>query len=1836
MEKPERVAVGDFMLQISDECKPATAVLFTITAAFTFLCVTPALAQPTHLPSRCGASEQAELRAAQTRTREEKSTSRNAIAVAFSNLERQREEDDDDKKAMQRMQAELGRVQTRYRNILGAWARTHTVDLTSCQPGSSWILSEYERSMEAILGELALAQTDLVKELAQAGWNDEAAAAARGKAKGRLIAAYLEAGVVAETWAAWIPVTEADVLLPMVKGTGLVPDGRFSTLLGHMAWLAWQIGAVDPANPIIPAGQDGDIVRFMAKANQDAAHEEYQRLARTGLLLNPVNLRPVTGQRRIDLARVLETNLQEYLSWKGSQQGEYARFWLRSDDRLRLAAELKKEIETSPEYRIGGFLDAGVEPDFKQFFLAAALAVSHTQMDLQQQFSSEYLGEGFWNTGLGQLLRANDAFGTGEAGVTAVKARVEQAISDGDVLIRAFRKAANTDDPAMLKANNPQYYRLLHSFGYVVEFTGRDNKPAYSYRIPGTTRSLGNQLRLDRASANIPGASMLDVITPKSVGITVLSMVVPELTAAWLTSGATAFTTTSGGLLAIRAVAEMGAGFYMDAAIEKCEQGNKARKTPGGAGASYGAFLVNCTHGKVNYEKLVLESVVLGSLLQVTGAKSSEAIEWLNWRHQRALRTDILHKELGSRIRPDPGQYGSVWSWAGDVLGLAQETAITEAFQMASEGRDFDLNLMMGTLINNTLSRTMASGKQTLEQVMSRPDVPRVVRDILSDVPAVREEVRQNHLDRMNRLKQVRERYQALTRETDKPGRLVFEALLNGDLTWTQMKNLYAADPDAIGDVMTEVAERREQFFVQIIDQARKRSIEDIELYFAQRIEQAVRDAGGREQAREAIASLEKRRQAELDLVNDEIKTPGSKNPTSDIDRSSSSAFLRKNLVHLYEAHARWRVDGDLPTSARAFDVNEYINVFPFITENAGLVREIKQQQTVDGYPHPDYMEAMSLSGAIQHMNPTQAERYLQGQRDVIAMGIAEGRATDADLTRFNEMASLAQDSLANSRKRLAEYAEDIARQEGRDPADPEMQLKAREYMYDLRMREIRDLQWALSEQERKLGDPRHPDAIRQRALIERKMSLAMRDGIETYSYTVGLDIIVNRVQSATKQVTNEKGETIEVPMSVADRLEDPAFVLGDGGELDGYTVQDMRAVLNDQVMFIAEHINGFNSGHESTYLAGRGIGKYTERAFLALKIMGLDITEVRGRSANDPTRRLLEVSQALAGFKNDPLAMNDYLATLSRVEPGTPAQGLAEVLYLIEQVIPGLQGASGVVPDPQVRIEIPQPEGPNPWARPGRVTALAREQQRLDMLATGGGDQFAYHYLQAELEQVEKEIAFLESTVNTLHQQAGKHRMLDWNKIEKYRNTIANLRVQKAALLYRSPNSTIGKTIDTLLKQAEANLETALQTPVKGDVQSILYRDPSNWTYRYQWNRLQWLQVRKNWIIAKLADYKKLAEIEALYANQDLGGEWTCRSQDQAFSMQAQQQGKQFRASLDGRSQGTLDTDISMIARLDFDAISGFWIDPSKPKETLDLPVSPGDTRMMFQGTTSPEGDEIRFTYAPRHPRVGFSLQDVICTRGVAGTATASDFLKLEFPPIPANEPGWKPETNHGFVRARLHAPGRGVENHPFTLVKGQRRVKSSLGVHIGVAAGDYIAVIRLGGRQTRVPIEVRAGGLSEIRINAAVLQVQSLDSKGQPLATTWQLYPLDDPSRKRSYISQDTGQAALLTPGRYRVHVGDAAGLGTNTEIEVGPGGQLETIVRWKAIIVPSVTERGGRRVVMMQRQVGAELGNDWIAVTDPFIQPAGDGYRVQVPEGTYAASLVDGQIIRDLEAR
>lgn len=1158
-------------------------------------------------------------------------------------------------------------------------------------------------------------------------------------AEATLRAQRLESEVVAEAFRRSQPLRQAGANDPRGRTRINETTDRLDNLLLRIATTD-----ADEKRPDSRSASQHEAEMWLRARTREMDVEEYQRIARGGQFISEKTGQPISGTQRERLALDAEKQLAEAVAYH-SRDKRFLDFWSSKDTRKDLADRLQSEVNAVPEYQALNYLSPN-QDSMPSYYLALANAVRRGQSDVDYWYTHEYLGQksetgqsaagAWWKTGFGTLARANDI--SGETSRAHVEGRLNAMRQETDAAAEAFTAAANIRDPAQLPSTQRE---LLKAYGYLAE--GPDKKLRYT--LPSGQRGLGQLTRAD-----LPGASWMDALSMETVAVTAASVALPELAgarvAAWatragLTTRSTAIATTAANLAANTAV-------------------------------DVGAQLLQT--GTVEWDKTLLDNLVVGGAI---GKAAGVVSEGLTGAGGRLLKDTRLAKALKDSTH-GPSMVRDAEALVRNALGLSSESALQSYYQSLRNGNpgltyeDFLANVTTGAMGRAMSGHRQARAKDYLpyERVVATLTPEGRLRDALVGSSALALEERGRARDYAESNRQTWERFMRATENGQKVDvTTIGRAMRDGEFSWADLKVVAADAPEALRPIHEAMAKEREKFYGQVDKLARSRALDDLNEEYASKLAAVEKGNLSPEAKLAQRQKLIADRDAELKLINEKESRLGSDAASSDIDRSWKSDRVRKAAKEVEEALLYQRdQDRPGPTSARVFDLNEYYDVMPFIKDSFGGGKtpdgkpreriDLSKQEGVEvggrRLTHPQTMEATSLAAAMMHMDEAQRARFEKNQMETAP---AERRQALADQFAW------AKDSLTRETQALKDRAAKIAVETGRKADDPDVLLTARDQVYGERTRELQALESRINQ----MPDPKSPEALALRAQWEQKMGVALREGIETYSQAAGLDLICNTLQGEFK--TNPDGSRMmkdgkPVKRTARELMADTGFNIN-GRLKDKYTSQQLDGMLNDQVMFLMEHVNGYREGHESAETAARAIGKYGERALLALSVMG---ENVAGLPDGHPLKKLYQSTEQLVKFKDDPAKLREYLAGLD--SQGDPDRGLRLLLNQVEG-IPGMQGLTG----PGARKDA------NAQALAGQAARRRWERERDEARMLGGAA--------GELEVARQQQRFVEDEQARLKQRQQGQQALDASYLRKDQTEAQRLVAERGALEERLQN---------------------------------------------------------------------------------------------------------------------------------------------------------------------------------------------------------------------------------------------------------------------------------------------------------------------------------------------------------------------------------------------------------------------------------------------------------------
>lgn len=1215
----------------------------------------------------------------------------------------------------------------------------------------------------------------------------------------------------------------------------------------HIKGLMETIATNDPNNFV--AANDGfkkETHKWFRQLKREVDLEEFRRMAAHGPMFDTLDdKRLITGKTRQEIAFYSELGLAQRVKVAASTMPISRLFWP-TDSRIDLAEQIKKEAMSNPDHVIFTYLQTGVEPSPRMYMFAVMRALRFEQEKINTWLVDAY-SQSWYNTGLGTLIRASDGAFTGEAGFTEVQRRIRIFTREVDAIHDTFQRATKTEDPEDLSQDDQD---LLSAFGYL----GKSLDGSLEYKVPKEGNLRGLTASAQRG-LKLPGAAVLDVVTPKNVAVTVISTVVPGGFATMVEGMAIRAGAGAYSIIGVKFIAEMGMSMALDAGFQYLEK------------------------GKVDAEALLLDSLLLGGVMEMSNRLSGG----MATQFARQMGKYKAESILGNIMRDETMQKKAA-NWLSTTFGLASESAITTLYEEKFKGNEVDFNIFLSNLVNSAITRVVSDNQAAIiEGKFFNKDV--FVQQIKRDVDWLGDLIKKDtklanelHLISNAQFKlqqEAMDRYNEAVGEGTPSADRLFHALLKGEISWMDVTIAYQRDTTAMEPLMVGLKELRDNFFDQIEADAVRLVRDDLRSDFRERLREIDRMDVTPEKRKELKHQAYEEFSHDLRYFTREIISPGSKSPVSDIDRSAQHPRLRRMMERLFQNHAREASEGGIiPTSARAFDVNEYYNVMPFISETN------KFRTAIDGLPadgaitHGDVMESFGFAAAMMHMNSYQKAKYKRNERKILETKMRkEGLEPDSTAWRkrkakFEKLYDMARSDLARGKGELYKKINELGLPRG----DAESEIRARSELYQER---IEVYYKKLKELDLLTKNGTEAEQHTKRAEIEREMAYLLREGIETYSGSSTLDIIVSQMQIKK--------------LDMLPALLDPDFTLE--GSLNNLSPRDLDFMVRDQCLMMTEHINGYYHGHELPYNSGKALAKYAQRALLALKIKGdLDMkTIIAKKDMSDPVYKLYKYTERLMANKAKP---ESFKAVLEAIPGGGDADaGLKKLMEVIETVIPEMKGMSEVDNFENLSRLRPQMENPFTHRNFFKYVRLTRKREEVALrkqIGDLGGGVVLKEHLLAEQTQAELALADVRKQLSAYESLGTLYSIEDWPTVLRLKKAIRGCELVAGNAAGNSPKMT-----DQIIKpknKMQARLNE-LMVPKASQV------DPSGYSKHTRlWLQTQHLEKTLEELKVLLIEAEKQIETEGKFVGMDLSGKWSFERGNQRGVVKIEQHGRALR----------------------------------------------------------------------------------------------------------------------------------------------------------------------------------------------------------------------------------------------------------------------------------------------------------------------------------------------------
>ncbi|MEW7007444.1 hypothetical protein [Lentilitoribacter sp. EG35] len=775
------------------------------------------------------------------------------------------------------------------------------------------------------------------------------------------------------------------------------------------------------------------------------------------------------------------------------------------------------------------------------------------------------------------------------------------------------------------------------------------------------------------------------------------------------------------------------------------------------------------------------------------------------------------------------------------LMGEGAEGLIEETIIATSEGRDISPEQIAQSLVQNAFQKALSSSPDSYrfiekqikdsfgpDQIIARNDVLKALKAVEDRRVRVNEEQRVaiderfakalgndgikdvvNIANKTDLNAKTNDEFYGSSRfknpadkaRNDALATKLLQATERGELSFSDISAKLADDPN-LKPVVEEYAVRREKLIKKAVEPAREAALADIEREAKKRLDDAKAKSPNGNINPEIAAQIKRWQDAEIEKANTPLIAPGSKNPTSDIDRSTASEFLRSRLKEQYRNLGAF---GDAPaaTSARTLDVNEYINVFNTINDTRASGTSLDKLPATgdyEGFSHAEAVEINSLSAAMRHMGEDQKRLYEQNKlegldplakerlkkkfeaarqlqkktdgeikimRDQIA---AKRKADGLPPLQDSDLSTAARDALYGQRtkelgEKKFEFDEagrelDIIRRE-RAQTDPELAalLKQKDDIEAYLSRTGKDgkpdtfdsnkpeARLRLTEINRKLNElattgSKEAMLIGKRSELaayqERQWGHTLGGGIETYTSYAGLDAVVSQVQLTGKSIRD--------------------LVDGNSWLANKYSKSEISNAIDDQIMMITHHMNEFNEGFEGAPDAAKALGKYAERALLFVQLQGGKLPE----SFNE----LSKLTKDMVANRKDAEKLKAVMLKYAKEKTGKADLdvGIKELAKLIENTLPGAKGLF----DPLI-IKNEKKNNPEAYKERRKLaqTYIRKEREREnEAYRLTNGDQALADKLGEELDQKKQRLAGLENE-RQRHRNFSKYPLDKWGDAE-------------------------------------------------------------------------------------------------------------------------------------------------------------------------------------------------------------------------------------------------------------------------------------------------------------------------------------------------------------------------------------------------------------------------------------------------------------------------------------
>ena len=1537
-------------------------------------------------------------------------------------------------------------------------------------------------------------------------------------------------------------------------------------------------------------GYDRDKQEYMYEQEREFLVTQVLELVYEGKIINLSTGVPFTKKQRRDVGDKIRENIADYMRVLP----------LRIQPDPQTLQKIAARIDTnanSVSYIMSQYTFGPNNPTPKEFFLAAKLALSEVSLRQADQFVNQYLlnEEEWWETGLGNVLRANDMNGVFavDSSITSVRERIETFRVEAENLSVLFQQAYETDDPADLNSSTRD---ALIDFGVVVKYRNKETgKLQYQYHVVNAAHGIGDFIDKKAIKVDIPGKSVFDVVNPKNVAITIASTQIPGLGARWLGAGLEAAGTSRAGVMVGKFLLES----TLSAGISVADQ----------ALTSY----LKEDDFTLDFEKLLIETYGLGAIQKVAGDFSSHILEDFVRQASRSVNHQATRTFLKKALQEDPSKAREIFEFVNNVTGVAVDTSVGFALQPMIDGEPLDIAALQSMLLQSALAQALDTTSGSLRAQLEAKRAPKSLIDAIEADPKMSEEIKTAIRKRKDVETRMRQRFEASVSEQGFSASSHFDNMLTGEFGWDATKALLTSKN--ISDAqMEKVGKHRWDLINKNERDGRYIAIQDINHRFEDFYNHELSKGHDPETARkEAMARV----QYEINLISQDTTIPGARTKISDVDRSSASVFLRRAMVEVAETNARLRTGEPVVTTGQSIDANEYYGSLPLIKESAKFQEAMNRLNHPSigeelglpaGINHENAMDAIGMSMAVRGASEDQAKVYFEARLREIVVDVQNGRIPQSEVSLFHLKREWALTHLKNTRQELKGLAQMHMDKHGVDAKTAAS--RAQEDLYHKRLLKISNDGWELHRLLETAGQQpeNHAKALEVRARLMRRLQIANRDGINTYSSPATIDILISKVQSEV-EITQPDGTVVKKKFSEDERMEDPNFTIDK--DLNMYTLKNIESAIADQEMYVMKYINYYRNGKMNEVDLGRAIGKYMKRVYLFDAIKGSQgrnnkIADIMALPEKHPKRQLLEHVRVLVKNKGDLAKLGEELAKIDRRAPKSQAGGLAELFYLMEKSYPRFRGMTGVVTDgPQAKpldLKVFTPESILTGAAGVLVDMIVSEQRKKKDLREAAGEASLVQLIKDNITENEQEADYLQVQKEEIQALAKKHLTRNWKEIRRFGRLRDFWEGIQEALIWpqgilsgRSsnpdewPRSAARDVRDKAIKYHQ-EYEKWRNTELPGDVHASLMSDPLAQDYQRLHARIVSLQEEKGKLQKELEEAQERLLFQEPFIGLDMSGSWECQAVGQPVGTlyvthNTADERNSFTAKL---FQNDLEDDepylkFSGIYR--FGRLLGTWHAPSiEVTPALDnLPTL--TAARPFEAQVDKQNKHLRFPNSPMHDQIAIDWSNLSCMRTEEFATANEPYFSLQQASLPADMADQSDDPSFGALAVRILSP-TGIETEGSAQVyRGQ--------VPMGgpwYREGNYLVRTGLHKQSVRERVTLQGGILNKVILKPGAIQLTERSPQGS-VRTYYNVYDVDNPMEPVSSGTYGEDGVILLEPGTYNVQL-EAVGFIRRHAITIGTGDLIPVEVSWGNLVLQA---EDGKKLYIKSLRQGAMVGNE-----------------------------------------